>query len=211
MLCSIHSGPPFSFTRHRSGISAVTKYHNLGAIGSGVFRWGVSSVAKLNDRQRQFCREYIIDFNATQAAIRAGYSAKTAKSIGQRLLTNVDIQAEIQRLMAERSARTEITADRVLQELARLSFFDIRRLVYADGKPIPIEELDDDIAAAIVGLELVDYYEVNDAGKRVWAGYVKKYKLADKKGSLELVGRHLGMFDGGGKGISSEVTIIDDL
>ena len=152
-------------------------------------------MAKLNDRQRQFCREYIIDFNATQAAIRAGYSAKTAKSIGQRLLTNVDIQAESQRLMAERSTRTEITADRVLQELARLSFFDIRRLVYADGKPIPIEELDDDIAAAIVGLELVDYYEVNDDGKRVWAGYVKKYKLADKKGSLELVGRHLGMFN----------------
>lgn len=76
----------------------------------------------LNEKQRRFAEEYIVDLNATQAAIRAGYSPKTARSIGWRLLTNVDIQEAIQAGKAKQSKRTQITADRVLEEFASVAF-----------------------------------------------------------------------------------------
>ena len=72
---------------------------------------------KLTPKQQRFVDEYLVDLNATQAAIRAGYSAKTAGSIGQRLLTKVEIQAELAAAMAARGERTEITADYVLRRL----------------------------------------------------------------------------------------------
>jgi len=152
-------------------------------------------VAKLTPKQQRFVDEYLIDLNATQAAIRAGYSEKGAAVTASKLLINAKVQETVQAARQKRASRTEITADRVLTEIARLAFFDIRRLVDNDGKPIPMQELDDDTAAAIAGLDLVEYYEVNDEGKKVFAGWVKKYKLADKKGSLELLGRHLGLFE----------------
>ena len=73
-----------------------------------------STTRELTLKQRRFVEEYLCDLNATQAAIRTGYSIKTARSQGQRLLTIADIQAEIQRLMAKRSEKTEITAEYVL-------------------------------------------------------------------------------------------------
>lgn len=127
----------------------------------------------LTHRQQRFVDEYLIDLNATQAAIRAGYSEKTAYSMGQRLLKNVEIQAAIQKAMQKRSQRVDITADRVLTELAKLAFFDIRKLLDDEGKPISMQNLDDETAAAIAGLDLVEYYE---EGQRVFAGWVKKYK-----------------------------------
>lgn len=71
----------------------------------------------LSDKQALFCKEYVIDLNATQAAIRAGYSAKTAGQIGEQNLKKLEIQAEIRRLTSDRSQRTEITADYVLQKI----------------------------------------------------------------------------------------------
>ena len=78
----------------------------------------------LNEKQRRFAEEYIVDLNATQAAIRAGYSQKTARSIGGRLLTNVAIHKLIQEGRAKQSKRTQITADRVLEEFASVAFCD---------------------------------------------------------------------------------------
>lgn len=74
----------------------------------------------LSDKQALFCKEYVIDLNATQAAIRAGYSAKTAGQMGDENLKKPQIQAEIQRLTADRSQRTEITADYVLQKIQNI-------------------------------------------------------------------------------------------
>lgn len=82
---------------------------------------------KLTAKQERFCTEYIIDLNATQAAIRAGYSSKTAYSVGQRLLKNVEMQKKIQELQQERAERTEITQDRVLKELAGIGFAPITK------------------------------------------------------------------------------------
>ena len=76
----------------------------------------------MNDKQKRFCEEYLIDLNATQAAVRAGYAPKTAYSQGQRLLKDVEIAETITKLKSAQSKRTGITADRVLEELAKLGF-----------------------------------------------------------------------------------------
>lgn len=92
-------------------------------------------MVKLTEKQRKFCEEYLIDLNATKSAIRAGYSEKTAMEQGYQLLQKTSVQEEIQRAMDERSKRTEITADRVLQELAHIAFDDIKN--YLDFYPDP--------------------------------------------------------------------------
>ena len=83
----------------------------------------------LTPRQLRFCLEYLLGLNGTQAAIRAGYSARTANEQAARLLANVSVQAEIQRLMAERSKRTEITVDEVLYRLWAKATADVNELV----------------------------------------------------------------------------------
>ncbi len=149
---------------------------------------------KLTARQAAFVNEYLIDLNATQAAIRAGYSKKTAGQIGERLLRNVEIQRALSLRMKKREERTEITQDRVLKEFARLAFFDPRKLFNGDGSPKPICELDDDTAAALAGLDIMEEF-AGTGEDRVFIGYTKKYKIADKKGALDSVARHLGMFN----------------
>ncbi len=149
---------------------------------------------KLTPKQRRFVDEYLIDLNATQAAIRAGYSPKTANEQGARLLANVSIAEAIREARDKRQQRTEITQDRVLQEYARLAFCDPRRLFNADGSPKPIEELDDDTAAALAGLEVREEFE-GKGQERTLAGYTKKYKLANKLGALDSLAKHMGLFD----------------
>ena len=83
---------------------------------------------ELNDKQKQFCREYIVDLNGTQAAIRAGYSKKTSNEQAARLLAKVSIQTYVKELIEKRAKKTEITAERVLQEYARIAFVDLRKL-----------------------------------------------------------------------------------
>jgi phage terminase small subunit len=111
---------------------------------------------EMNRKQARFVTEYAIDLNSTKAAIRAGYSKKTAKQQGSRLLTNVDVSGEIQKATQARLRRLEITADKVLQEIAKMAFFDVRKLFASDGSLIPIHRLDSDTAAGIKGFELVE-------------------------------------------------------
>jgi len=142
---------------------------------------------KFTVKQERFCQEYIIDLNATQAAERTGYSKKTAYSQGQRLLKNVEIQARIQELMKERSERTEINQDMVIKELAKLGFSTMNDFA-TWGKTgvalIESLELTPDQAACVS--------EVSETVTK--DGGTVRFKLHDKKGSLELLGKHLGMF-----------------
>lgn len=150
----------------------------------------------LTPKQKIFADEYLIDLNATRA-YKVAYprvkNEETAAAAGARLLRNVKVVEYVQKRMDERAQRTEITQDRVLQELAKLGFFDIRKLFDDSGKPLDITGLDDETAACIAGLEVMDVYEGAGEDKE-FAGYVKKYKLSDKLKALELIGRHLGMF-----------------
>lgn len=146
----------------------------------------------ITPKKQRFVDEYLVDLNATQAAIRAGYSAKTAHSQGPRLLDDVGVKELIADAMAKRSESTKITAERVLQELGRVALFDPRRLLNADGSPKPINELDDDTAAVLAGMDIAEEYEGTGDDRR-FIGYTKKVKLADKVGALNLAMRHLGM------------------
>lgn len=156
----------------------------------------------LTPKQAQFVAEYLIDLNATQAALRAGYSADTAYSQGQRLLKNVEVAAAVETAMAERSKRTEITADRVLQELAKIGFSDIRKAVTWRANVTGMVENDDGTQrlavtneVALVGSEDIDddtAAAVSEISQTAQGGL--KIKLHDKKGALVDIGRHLGMF-----------------
>lgn len=154
-------------------------------------------------KQKRFVVEYLIDLNATAAAKRAGYSEKTAYSIGLETLKKPEIQNAIQEAMQKRQQRTEITQDMVIQELAKLGFFDIRKLFDKDGKPMDISKLDDDTAAALVGLDVQD---VSDSDGN-YVGFIKKYKMADKIKALELLGKHLGTWEHQDK----QQTAVEDL
>lgn len=147
----------------------------------------------MNKKQSAFASEYVIDYNATQAAIRAGYSQKTAYSMGHELLKKIEIQEAIKDLEAAAAARAAISKDKVIRELARVAFFDPRKLYRDDGKPVGLDSLDADTAAALASIDMLEEYDYDD-GQRVLVGYTKKYKVADKLRALELLGKHLGMF-----------------
>lgn len=160
----------------------------------------------LTPKQKRFVAEYLVDLNATAAARRAGYSAKTADRIGPELLGKTCVSEAIQQAIREREKRTEITQDMVLRETAKLAFFDIRKMFDKDGKPLDIPKLDADTAAALVGLDVQDVAD-NDGD---YVGFVKKYKMADKLKALELLGKHLGTWEPKDDGPKDE-TEEDDL
>lgn len=129
-------------------------------------------MSKLTAKQQRFVEEYLIDLNATQAAIRAGYSEKTANEQGSRLLANVSISEAIQEAQNKRAERTEITQDYVLNNIKSV----VERCMQAeavfnrDGSPLLIENADGDWVPAFAFKEV---------------GALK---------GLELLGKHLGMF-----------------
>lgn len=144
----------------------------------------------LTPKQLRFVGEYLIDLNATQAAIRAGYSVRRADAIGYENLRKPEIAAHLAEKMKAREVRTEITQDRVLQEYAKLAFLDPRRFYDGLGQLIAVNLLPADVAAALVGVDVTEAYDKESNS----AITTKKIKFADKKGALDSVARHLGMF-----------------
>lgn len=140
-------------------------------------------MAKLTAKQKRFCDEYLIDLNATQAAIRAGYSPKTACEQASRLLANVKVQDEIAIEMAERSKRTGINQDRVLMEIAKMAFVNIDDVIDLDTAKVKQTATKEDLAC-IQSVKI----------KPTEFGTEREIKLCDKKSNLELLGKHLGMF-----------------
>lgn len=154
---------------------------------------------KLSAREKRFCEEYIIDLIGGEAAIRAGYSEKTADQQASRMLRKVKIKNYIAELMKEREKRTEITQDRVLKELARIAFFDIRKLYNDDGSLKRPDELDDDAASVLSGIDVVEMaggLNVDgEGGISHIPMFTKKAKVFDKNSALTLAMRHLGMLN----------------
>jgi phage terminase small subunit len=141
---------------------------------------------KLTPKQRRFIEEYLTDLNATKAAIRAGYSAKTAGQIGEKLLKKVEIAAAVAEAKKARSERTEITADRVLHELAAIAFLDPAKVFTSTGEVRLLDEMDESVRRAIASVETIS---LGDGGEAV--STVKKVKMNDKLRALELLGKHL--------------------
>lgn len=165
----------------------------------------------LTARQARFVEEYLIDLNATQAAIRAGYSRKTAGSQGFDLLKKPEIQAAIQEAQARRSQRTEITQDRVLAELAKIGFSDIRKLLSPGGNLVNPADMEDDIAGAVSSIEVVTRRlpGAGDDGEAE-VEYVSKVRMWDKKGALETLLKHLGGLPDDDDAPALNITITSD-
>lgn len=153
---------------------------------------------QLTDKQVAFAAEYLLDFNATQAAVRAGYSAKTASSIGAALLRNALVAGRIAALRAERARRVAVSADQVLSELARIAFADPRDLMEWGPDGVRLRD-----SAGLTAEQAAGVAEVAEG-----SGGALRLKKHDKVRALELIGRHLGMFkDKVEADVSGEVTI----
>lgn len=142
---------------------------------------------KLTEKQQRFVDEYLIDLNATQAAIRAGYSVKTADVQGSRLLANVKVQQAVSEAMAERSKRTGVNQDRIVLELAKIAFVNMTDMVDSHGR-IKDDASEDDLSC----IESIKYKQSDtDTGSSV----EREVKVSSKLKALELLGKHMGMWN----------------
>lgn len=139
----------------------------------------------ITEKQKKFVEEYLIDLNATQAAIRAGYSVKNAGKIGHELLEKTRISNEITKKIAERSRRTGINADRVLIELAKIAFVNADDVIESKDATLKENASRDDLAA-------IQSIKVKTFGED---GVEREIKLANKIKALDMLGRHLGMWN----------------
>lgn len=155
--------------------------------------------SRLTPKQKRFVAELMVDENATQAAIRAGYSPKSAEVNGPRLCRNRRVKEAIDAARLELAKRTQLRQEDVIAELKRVAFADPRQAFDGDGNPIPIHKLPEDVARAIAGTEVrvedVPGRVLDDGGevKARAVASVKKWKWWDKPKALELAMRHLGM------------------
>ena len=141
----------------------------------------------MTKKQKRFVEEYLIDLNATQAAIRAGYSPETAYSIGSENLKKPEIRACIEKAMAERSKRTGINQDRIIMELAKIGLLNPKDLVDFYEATVKEEAAEEDLAA--IASVRVKRFPTKDG-----EGIEREIKMHDKTKALELLGRHFGMF-----------------
>lgn len=145
----------------------------------------------MTPKQEQFVREYLIDLNATQAAIRCGYSAKTAYAQGSRLLSNAEIVAAIADAKIERCEETKIDAAWVLKRLADEAVADIADLYDDDGELLPVKEWPLIWRQGLVqGIEVEELFD-GHGKERTQIGVVRKVKLSDRVRRVELIGKHV--------------------
>lgn len=146
----------------------------------------------MTPKQEAFCREYLIDLNGTQAAIRAGYSVKGAHVQAAQLLSNPKVSEHLQTLMMERAQRTEIDADWVLKRLAQDATADLADLYDEHGNLKPVGEWPMAFRTGLVaGVETAQERDGDDPeGNPVYVT-VRKVKLMDRTKLLEMIGRHV--------------------
>lgn len=168
-----------------------------------------TSKAAAADRRQLFVQAYLANgHNATRAAEAAGYSSKTAYSLGQRLLKRVEVSGQLARAAKEAADASGLTAQRVLDEIARIAFSDTRRLYRADGTLKRPSEWDDDTAAAVAGVDVTET-RLGDGEEQAVSATVRKLRMWDKGVAINAAMRHLGLFerDNAQRGESLQVTV----
>lgn len=147
----------------------------------------------MTPKKERFCKEYVIDLNGTQAAIRAGYSTKTAKEQAARLLTNVNVQARVKELQGAIGKRLDITAEKVVQEFAKIGFSNIQDYIEVGNEVMDLKTIEPEKAAAVESITT----SVTEFGSGASAGTKTKrtFKLHSKVSALENLGKHLGIFE----------------
>lgn len=146
---------------------------------------------KVNGKQKLFVAEYLKDQNAGAAAIRAGYSKKSAEQNGPRMLRNAEVKAAITSGIKRITDKCEVTAERVIAELGRIAFSDLGSLYKTDGTVKPVHEWPEDARRAVAGIESEEILEWDDDAKtRKNIGDLRKIKLWSKNHALETLARH---------------------
>lgn len=142
-------------------------------------------MAKLTDKQELFAREYLKDLNATQAAIRAGYSEKSSRNQGARMMANDDILDRIAELKAERNEQVGVDAAYVLRRLTEIDQMDVLDILLANGELKPIKDWPKVWRTTLSGMDVVEMTSADSAA------LLKKIKWPDKVKNLELLGKHV--------------------
>lgn len=153
-------------------------------------------MAKLTAKQQRFVDEYLIDLNATQAAIRAGYSPQTAQEQGSQNLSKLMVSEAIDKALAARSRRTGITQDRVLRELAKVAFVNANDVIDPDSATVRADATEEDLAC-------IQAVKVKTSESEMGSSSEREIKLYDKMRALEMLGKHLGLFDKRGQDSSN--------
>lgn len=148
----------------------------------------------LNDKQERFCREYVIDLNGNQAAIRAGYSEATAQEQSSRLLSNVKVESRIKELQQGIAKRLDITADMVVAELWALGVYNIKDFVKDDNTINKLSDMERDTLRPVVGIKVTEKTSNFVSGDSETT-ITTDLKLADKRAALVDVGKHIGIFE----------------
>ena len=145
-------------------------------------------MSNLNTKQEAFCREYIIDLNATQAAIRAGYSERTANRTASEIMSKPDIQSFIADLMTKRNKAVEVDANYVLNRLVEIDQMDVADILAEDGSLKPIKDWPRVWRTTLSGLDVITVFNSEEATTE---SVLKKIKWPDKVKNLELLGKHV--------------------
>jgi len=150
----------------------------------------------LTTKQIRFCQEYVTDFNATQSAIRAGYSEDTAGSIGHENLKKPEIEAYINELKNDSANALQITREKVLSAWKQLAYYDARKFYDDSGNLLDIQKLDDETAFALAGFEITEEKGIDIiTGEFGVTGHTKKIKMSDRTKALEMLTRYLGLLE----------------
>ena len=162
----------------------------------------MSKEHNLTTKQLIFCKEYLVDMNATRAIIKAGYSKKSAETQGSRMLRNVKVDTYIKQMTKVRTEKLDITAERVLEELAHIAFFDIRNIF--DGNSLKqVSDLDDKTARALSSVK--SQIEKTDGEN---FAEVVEVKSNDKLKALDMLSKHLGLYENDNKQKETSVVIV---
>lgn len=140
---------------------------------------------KMTEKQKMFCQEYLVDLNAAQAAIRAGYSSKTRP---ERIKAKPEVKSYIEKQMEKRARRTGINADRVVEELARIAFVKPAEVVDLRTGRVKEDVSQENMAA-------INQVKVKETNGEDWDSIEREVKFADKLKALELLGKHCGLWN----------------
>lgn len=149
----------------------------------------------MTDQRQRFADRYFETLNATQSAIYAGYSEQSAKSQASQLLDDEEIQSYLTKLKSDLQEKSGINKQRIIDEYAKIAFFDIREIYDVDGGLINIRQFDDNSAGAVSGIKVSEEWGEDDEGRKIVTGIVKEVKLNDKLRALQDLGKHLGIFE----------------
>lgn len=147
----------------------------------------------LTPKQERFVDEYLVDLNATRAAIRAEYSKRTAEQQGSRLLRNDQVRAAIDARKAKRAEKVEVKAEDVLRELQTFSHIDPAEIVDEQGRLLPLKKMPERVRRAIASVEIEEIWD-GKGEERTQVGELKKVKFWPKHRGLEMLGRHVKLF-----------------